>query len=62
METVTLKWYGPYNLERALLPDVVYEKGIYLITRKWGESEKLLYIGQTKRSLIDLIELLSKAG
>jgi len=51
MDTVKLKWHGPYLLARAYIPEIIFEKGIYAISRKWGNIEKLLYVGRTLRSL-----------
>lgn len=52
METFIVKWYGPYSLDRSNFCDVAYEKGIYMVTRKWGNAqESLQYIGRTTRSL-----------
>lgn len=46
MEKVTIVWSGPYSVKSA-------RRGLgsgkilafYMITRKWGEGEKILYIG-----------------
>lgn len=55
MESIIINWRGPYNILKILYADIELDKGIYLITRKWGESETLLYIGSTKRILIKRI-------
>lgn len=34
---------------------LAYERGIYVITRKWGNSESLIYVCRSKRSLIERI-------
>jgi hypothetical protein len=49
MQKVTVKWAGPYNLERIYVHDLAFDKGIYTISRIWGDVETLLYIGRTKR-------------
>ncbi|ABR48422.1 hypothetical protein Amet_2264 [Alkaliphilus metalliredigens QYMF] len=49
MQEIILKWFGPYDLERIQLYDLAFDKGIYMISRIWGEKETLLYIGRTKR-------------
>ncbi|CDX00844.1 GIY-YIG catalytic domain [Desulfitobacterium hafniense] len=49
MQSITIKWCGPYNLERVHLSNQASENGIYIISRLWGTSETLLYIGRTKR-------------
>lgn len=49
MQHITVKWYGPYNFERLHLHDVAVENGIYAISRVWGDTETLLYIGKTER-------------
>lgn len=52
MELFTVKWHGPFNLDRSYIPDTANKKGIYMVTRKWGSAhESLKYIGLTKRSL-----------
>lgn len=46
MEKVTILWKGPHSVTSAieqLRNDMDF--GIYLITRKWGNAETLLYIG-----------------
>lgn len=55
MDVFTVKWYGPYNYDRSYLPDSAYETGIYAVTRIWGNSESLVYIGSTKRCLCQRI-------
>lgn len=55
MEHITINWHGPYQLSRAHLPEIAEENGIYVITRKWGNSETLIYIGRTKRGLYQRI-------
>lgn len=48
----SVKWYGPYGLNRCYFHDTSGEKGIYMVTRKWGSThESLKYIGLTKRNL-----------
>lgn len=49
MRLVTVRWSGPYNLERISLYDTALDKGVYSISRVWGDTETLLYIGRTKR-------------
>ena len=49
MQTITIKWYGSYNLERINQYDLAFDKGIYAISRIWSDTETLLYIGRTKR-------------
>lgn len=49
MQTITIKWNGAFNLERFHLCALASGKGIYAISRIWGENETLIYIGRTKR-------------
>lgn len=49
MQQITMKWSGPYNLERIYVHDLAFDRGIYAISRVWGDTETLLYIGRTKR-------------
>jgi len=47
MERVKIVWSGPYSVDSAVEKFRNYDDfGIYMITRKWGEIEKLLYIGR----------------
>jgi len=46
MEKVTILWSGPYSIDSAIERLRAYEDfGIYMVTRKWGQSETLVYIG-----------------
>jgi len=47
MEEVNLEWRGPYRLEYLSERKATQEHGIYAISRRWGWSESLLYIGQS---------------
>jgi len=49
MQTITIEWYGAFNLERFNLCALASGNGIYAISRIWGDTETLLYIGRTKR-------------
>jgi len=49
MQTITIEWHGSYNIERINLCALASDKGIYAISRIWGDTETLLYIGRTKR-------------
>jgi len=49
MQTITIEWSGAFNLERLNLCGLASDKGIYAISRFWGNRETLLYIGRTKR-------------
>lgn len=49
MGKITINWHGPYKLNSLENCVVSFEKGVYAIYRKWGGSEKLLYIGKTER-------------
>lgn len=53
MQTVLIKWYGPYKLSRCAL--TTFSNGIYAISRVWGDTETLVYIGRTKRELFKRI-------
>jgi len=55
LETVILKWHGPYAISTATETGVAFDKGLYMVTRKWAQIEKLIYIGRTKRSLAQRI-------
>ena len=46
MEKVTIVWSGPYSIDSARNRFRGWEDfGIYMITRKWGEKERIIYIG-----------------
>ena len=47
METLRFRWYGPFTIEGALDFRDFEDYGLYAITRVWGNSEKLLYVGMT---------------
>ena len=47
METLRFRWYGPYTIEEANEFCEFEDYGLYQITRLWGNSETLLYIGMT---------------
>ena len=47
METLLFKWYGPYTIPEARDFRDFEDYGLYAITRLWGTSETLLYIGMT---------------
>ncbi|GAB6152579.1 GIY-YIG nuclease family protein [Desulfosporosinus burensis] len=49
MQTITIQWSGAFSLERFDLCVLASDKGIYAISRIWGNWETLLYIGRTKR-------------
>lgn len=49
MEKITINWSGPYRFGNIGEYGVEYSNGIYAITRVWGDSEKLLYLGETVR-------------
>ena len=53
--TANINWFGPYLLDRIYYYEIAYEKGFYSISRVWGGKESLLYIGKTKRMLIERI-------
>lgn len=50
MQTIVLTWHGPYSTEEFFQHNVAYEKGIYSISRIWGGTETLVYIGSTNKS------------
>lgn len=52
MLNITLKWHGPYSLERIENKVMAYEYGIYAIYQFYRSSEKLLYIGKTSRDFV----------
>lgn len=45
--TVKIKWNYPILLENIYCKEDVNEHGIYCITRKYGDNEKIIYIGKT---------------
>ncbi len=45
---VTVDWSYPREFDSAYDSDKSYGQGLYQITRKFGENEKLLYIGIVK--------------
>lgn len=47
LKSVELKWSYPVSYDNIFSSDKIYEKGIYYISRKFGDSETLLYIGKT---------------
>lgn len=49
MQTITIKWSGAFSLERFNLCVLASDNGIYAISRLWGNTKTLLYIGRTKR-------------
>lgn len=53
MTTVYIKWHGPYNLDNIPFREVAYSYGIYAIYQVVNGKEKLVYIGQTKRSFTE---------
>ncbi|ARE87228.1 GIY-YIG catalytic domain protein [Clostridium formicaceticum] len=55
MERIILNWYGPYSIDNIKNYDVAYLWGIYAIYRRWGNREKLLYIGKTEREFLERI-------
>jgi len=57
MEKVTIVWTGPYSVDSV--GKFIEEKdfGIYMITRRWGESEKVFYVELVYwESLVDRID------
>jgi hypothetical protein len=55
MEQITINWHGPYTLDNYDRHEIASQKGIYAIYRRWGDSEKLIYLGKTERSFRDRI-------
>jgi hypothetical protein len=56
MDTVTIRWHGPYRLDRIEYCDKSWDYGIYAIYQQFGNyPEKLLYIGLTQRSFVTRI-------
>lgn len=47
METVVIRWHGPYKVEQVEDVGVATMFGIYAVYRNWGGSNKLYYIGET---------------
>lgn len=48
MERFRIMWKGPYLVDRVWNLGLAEEFGVYMITRRWGQSEeKILYIGMT---------------
>lgn len=47
METLRFRWYGPLSITDARNFRDFEDYGLYAITRVWGNSEKLLYVGMT---------------
>lgn len=45
--TIKIHWSYPVLLDNVFTKDKVYETGLYYISRKWQNSEKLIYIGKT---------------
>ena len=37
MQGITINWHQPYQLDRKHLLEVAYDKGVYAISRVWGE-------------------------
>jgi hypothetical protein len=52
VETITINWHGPFNLEYLDRHEKCCNKGLYAISRVWGSNETLMYIGKTKRDFI----------
>ena len=49
MEQVWINWNGPYRLDLYPYRDASFDYGIYAISRLWGNSPTLLYIGESYR-------------
>lgn len=47
METLRIRWNGPYTIEEARTLRSEDDFGLYAVTRIWGEKEFLRYIGMT---------------
>jgi hypothetical protein len=51
LRTIELKWSYPILYQNIFsYPDRISEKGIYYLSRKFGASETLLYIGKTSNN------------
>lgn len=49
METITLRWNGPYYLDYLYRHERRLDSGIYSISRYYRGADRLLYIGKTSR-------------
>ncbi|MBU5428413.1 hypothetical protein KQI41_18650 [Tissierella pigra] len=50
VKTIKIHWSYPIIYQNIFYSDGIYGKGIYYISRKFGNNETLLYIGKTSSS------------
>lgn len=50
MDIIKIDWSGPFKLSNLGNHSISHQSGVYAIYRKFGSSEKLIYIGMTERT------------
>lgn len=53
IKTIKVNWSYPILYENIFSYGKIYEKGIYYLSRKFGNNETLLYIGKTNNSFFN---------
>ena len=56
MDIVSICWHGPYKLSNLGSQSISAQSGVYAIYRKFGNSQKLIYIGMTERSFLSRLK------
>jgi len=51
-QTVALDWSYPQEIENFKFSHYEDMMGIYMITRKFGNNESIIYVGKTKRPVV----------
>ena len=53
LKRVTAEWSHPRQLEKNWYNELLWDNGLYYISRKFGSTETFLYIGQTSVAYVD---------